>query len=199
MQAKELFHSDGKSSGVWFCSECKIVKRTEAEAEQCCTPRECADCGQPLSKERRGWSVCERCWDCREEKRRHERLEKAVEVDSSESVMLMVEEFCGNGDDGWFRHIDEIVDYGCDEDPDCRPEFAFCSKPQQRQINLGDVLERLCEDGYEDMGENFYGVKELQAAVDRFNELNKEQMKVYDVDYSRKVRIPWPAPVAKSE
>jgi|JI9StandDraft_1071089.scaffolds.fasta_scaffold145461_2 hypothetical protein len=198
MQAKELFHADGKAAGVWYCSECKIVKRTEAEAEKCCTPKECQTCGIELAKERRAWLVCERCWDCEQNKKHHERLDKAQEVDPSESVMFMVEEFSCHGD-GWFHGLDEIIDYGFDEDSDCRPEFAFCSKPEQRWIALGDVLERICDDGYEDMGDNFSGLEDLQAAIDRFNELNKEQLKVYNVDYTRKVRIPWPASVAKSE
>lgn len=198
MQAKELFVKDGQSAGVWFCSECKIVKRTEAEAEKCCTPRECQSCGIPLAKERRAYLVCERCWDCERAKKHHERLDKAQEVDPSESVMFMVEEFSCH-DDGWFHGLDEIIDYGFDEDPDCRPEFAFCSKAEQRSIDLGDILERVCEDGYEDMGENLFDTKELQEAIDRFNERNKECLKVYNVDYTRKVRIPWPTPVAESE
>lgn len=197
MQAKELFHAEGKSAGVWYCSKCKIVKKTEAEAESCCKPRLCRDCGCELPSDR--WNVnCSKCSDAWYAKQRQDRLEKAKLVDPSDEIMFMVEELCGHND-GWFTYINEIIDYCFDEDPQWLPEFAFCSKFEQRQIDLGDILERISEDGYEDMGENFSGVEELQAAIDRFNELNKEQMKVYNVDYTRKVRIPWPAPVAESE
>lgn len=191
MEAKELFVADGKSAGVWYCSKCKIVKKTEAEAEGCCKPRLCRDCGCELPSDR--WTVnCSKCSDAWYAKQRQDRLEKAELVDAGDQIMFMVEELCGH-DDGWFRDIDEIIDYCFDEEPGCYPEFAFCSKPEQRQIDISDVLERICEDGYEDMGDNLSGVRELEAAIHTFNVLNEDRLKVYNVDYSRKVRIPWPA------
>lgn len=38
MNATELFHSDGKTAGVWYCAECRVVHKDQPGAEQCCKP-----------------------------------------------------------------------------------------------------------------------------------------------------------------
>lgn len=79
----------------------------------------------------------------------------------------------------------------CDEEtgqPVPPPEFAFCAFGKPFKLSLEGALESECEDMYEDAYTDLNGVKELQAAVDVFNEANKGVIS-YEVDYNRKVRL----------
>jgi hypothetical protein len=51
MSAKgiELFHQDGRASGVFYCSECRIVYKTQKEADECHGERLC-ECGAKIEQ-----------------------------------------------------------------------------------------------------------------------------------------------------
>jgi hypothetical protein len=67
--------------------------------------------------------------------------------------------------------------------------WAFCCKPTHQKLDLEDAIHRLCEDGYEDMWESLEVPKSLQEAVAEFNRINQTALTVWNVDYTRKVKL----------
>lgn len=219
MDAIELCDKTGKPVGFWICGKCKKVtlspmwyvdsrnpKNTQEAAEACCRPPKCVDCGDEFeaSSHRRN----DRCKDCEllhdrleSETRLSRRLEKAVEVPDDGS-MVCCEEIGYR--DGWFQSLDDLIDHLTDDwvddetgDPMPWPEFCFASKADVRQFSAVHAfdreLERMHEDGFEDM--EISPSPELIAAAEKFNAQNQQAFTVYNVDYSRKIRIPAPQPV----
>jgi hypothetical protein len=115
-----------------------------------------------------------------------ERLEKATLVEY-DGGFLYANHLPG-GRDGYFQDMEELLD--CLEDDDELVLYAFCTTPNRHDLDLGRILENACDDGYEDMEGHLAGTKELQAAIDVFNEANREALTSYAVDYKRKVAVP---------
>lgn len=196
MRVLELFTANQKSAGVFACGECKIVHKTQAAAEQCCDWK-CHKCG---AKTDRFSTQCSACWDIVRAEGHARRLAAAKLVTEYDG-WICCESGCGSND-GYFQSIEDYVDYIYDEgwgDPEsdeCRewPEFVFACEKEVKGIDVGHVIENLCEDGYEDMGENFTGMDELRAAVDAWNAKNQNGLTCWSVDYKKKIAVP-PRPV----
>lgn len=200
MNAQNLRMPDGSPSNHWFCSSCRFVSAAQDLAETCCV---CRDCGQPCDKEKDGYHSSRQhraCADASRLIRRREQMDKATEVTEYEG-MLYSDDYSG-GQDGYFRDMEEFVEDYLDhvewqeDEPPERPEFLFCTtEVRPHWIGVDDVLERMADDMYEDAARDVQGLKELESAFEVFYAANAG-MKSYQTDYSRKIRIQWPAEVA---
>lgn len=191
MNAYQLLNPEGTPSGIWVCSTCRIVFSDrhggKDEAEACCI---CKYCGEPTPHDDK------ECYTrmhkaCREANRRKlmaQRLDEADEHDGYDG-WVYVEGWGPN--DGYFASAEEAEEYIWDvHDDGCElPQWAFCceSSPPPR-LDVEDVAQRFEDNGYEGIGDDLSGVKELQAALDKFWEQNKGLLS-WHVDYSRKVRL----------
>src|SRR5688572_13682432 len=102
MNPTELFHADGKPTGIFYCSECRVVQRSKTLAEGCCV-NTCADCGK--EHDLKYHTLCRACDDKRIAQRERERFEKAEK--------LKPENYSGPvyvDDDQYHRSLDEYLD-----------------------------------------------------------------------------------------
>lgn len=202
MNATELFHQDGKSTGIFYCAKCRNVARTQAEAEKCCAPTFCADCGKET--ERRSCDRCNNCYPAYRQKEDAKRRAKhlagaalvkdyagAVFWDGTPGDVARASSYFSSGDnDGFFIDMDDLLNAIEEADePVDRPEFVFCCTERPFHLNLSSAIESACDDMHEGAMDDIDGVEELQVAVDAFNERNKGVVS-YGPDFSRKVRVP---------
>jgi len=181
MNAVELFNQDGRAAGVFYCAKCRVVHRTADEAEQCCQPRHCA-CGKEIERYSIG---CDECWKSKRDREYAERIAKAVEVENWDGWVNA--EFGPR--DGWFESVEDLIEWAEGDDRKL-PEFVFCGRDRGvRKADISDVTTLILDDMWEDADEDsLYGVAELEAAIEKFNEANTG-IPVWEVDYTRKVRV----------
>ena len=184
MNAIELFHGDGRSAGVYFCETCKIIWREKDLAGRCCLPKTCSNCGGAIR--RPYYTICDECEAVKMSKVESERFTKAEKLTEWDGWVYSD----GLGwRDGYFEDVGELVGHCHDEETEV-PEYAWaCKKVQFAHVDLDRVLEWISESGWEDFSrDDLNGVDELKAAIDRFNEANKDVV-VWEVDYNRAVLI----------
>jgi hypothetical protein len=181
---------NGQEGVIWFCGRCGIGFQGEASqdvAEHHCT---CRYCGQPTEGPRGGdigGSHAE-CWRKEQHDRYIKRLDAAEKLDLW-GGWVYAEGFGCN--DGFFDSLGTMVEELEDNTPPEEwPEYAFiCNEQPFGGIDLTSVLESCTDDMYEDAADDLKGVDELRAAIDRFNDINKE-LHSYQPDYKRAVRVP---------
>lgn len=177
--AIELFHSDGRPSGIWYCSECRAVYTKQHGAQRCHGVTHCETCKVSLGKRAPHYrKQCEECdrkdWRDKQVKEEFDRYTKAVKIAASEYTGPQV-----FFNDRYYETVEDAID-GCDEPP----EYVWSAKNiGLRQANLEDLTERVLEEAWEDAEpDDLNGIDELQKAVDAFNEANIG-IAVYMVDY----------------
>jgi hypothetical protein len=175
MNAIELFHSDGKSAGVFYCEKCRIVARTKELAEQCCRPNICA-CGKECEKY---WTKCKECIDRERDAKEQAQFEAAKKIQAKDYNGFLSRD--GFGSDG-YASIDDMLD-----DPDC-PEWAWATKEVRFAYgSVDDITSPISERSYPDFEvSDLHGIPELEAAIEKFNEANKDQI-CYQEDRTRVV------------
>lgn len=189
MNATQLFHEDGRPAGLWYCGTCRMPFRDQEVAEQHCR---CRECGESCPRDSPGdyTHLHRTCFEKRNAQRIAERIEKAVEVDGYDGPVYVD----GRGpQDGYFANAGEAEEWIWDthEDGDELPQWAFCCHVESPSWpDVEDVFDRLADNMYEGFEDHLNGTEELSAAFDAFREANKD-MKVWNVDYSRKVRLNW--------
>lgn len=152
IQMIELFHEDGKSAGVFYCSKCRSI--APSKDHPCCQDRICA-CGKSTLS--RYQSQCDVCRKEADRKAAEKKLEEAREIplaDFSDWV------YCDGyrHKDGFFESVADLAEWLDDQhDPaemGPRPEWAFAcdSQPPQR-VEIGDVVEQTFSDSFEDADE----------------------------------------------
>lgn len=183
-EAIELFHQDGKPSGIFYCSTCRCVHVSKERAVECHGPRVCS-CGKPI--ESRYASECPECdrrkWQEKIQKDELDRFEAATKIKASE--------FTGDQafwDDKYYDSVEDALDGYLK--PDHRPEYIWAAKNQGLpKASLDDLIERVIEGAWEDAdSDDLNGVEELQAAVDKFNEENAG-VPVYMPDFTLAILI----------
>ena len=185
MNAQELFLSSGKSAGVWYCEKCRIVHRERDQAEQCCGVRKCA-CGKECNPH---YTSCDSCMEVREMQRERERFEKSEKLTSWDGPV-----FCeGYGNDGYHESVESLLDEiedNRDGDDFVDPEYCWaCDKVQFVQASIDDITSRMEGDMPEDFDtHDLNGLPELQAALDAFNEANKDQVS-WQINYKKSVLL----------
>ena len=177
--AIELFHQDGKPSGIWYCSECRAVHADQRVAQSCHGVTHCGDCGVELGKRQPYYR--KKCAECDSKERRasqakqeFERYTKAVKIMASEYTGPQV--FFG---DQFFETVEDAID-DCDEPP----EYIWAVKDiGLQEATMEDLVGRIIAEGWEDMEVNdLNGTEDLQKAIDVFNEANSG-IPVYTVDH----------------
>ncbi len=191
MNGTELFHKDGRSAGVWYCEKCKYVKRTQAEADECCKQWVCGKCGKESGQFR---TICDECWRA-EHRRKEDATLAAATLLPDYDGWVWSHEVSGY-QDGYFPSAQDLAEHcqenpGDDEDEDKPyiPEFAHTCNTRTFSLDLSSAIESMCEEGYDEMEEHLSGVEELQIAVDAFNVLNAAALTVYEADMKHKVAI----------
>lgn len=189
-EAIELYKQDGTATGIYYCSECRVVYPSKEAASRCHGKVLCA-CGDVLTDyydRRRG--TCVNCnltdYREREAKQEKERFEKAEKIPAAEW-------------DDWVYLGDEY--YQCVEDAldgyleGHEPEYVWAAKNVGLPMaTIDNIIEQVCDGGWEDMdSDDLDGVDELEAAIAAFNEANRDKQ-VYQVDYSKAILILKEAP-----
>ena len=184
MNATELFHKDGHSSGVWYCGKCRLSFNHREPAEQCCLPHPCVVCGKPCEK--MFYTICNFCQSAQGIAREHERYTKAVKL-SEWDGWVYVE---GLGfQDGFFAGTDELREH-CEEEGVDLTCYAWVCKGIPFAYA---TIERIVDDIEERAGGEFDmsrvdGVSELDIAIETFN-LENSGLLAYEPDFTRCVLL----------
>lgn len=183
--AIQLFHQDGKPSGVWYCSECRSVHSDERGAQSCHGITKCEDCGEELGTRQPYYRTkCQACYakDWREKQQAEElaRYEKALKVQASDYTGPQV-----FFNDRYYETVEDAID-SADE----APGYVWAAKDiGLPKANIDSIIENVLDGAWEDADENdLNGVDALQKAVDAFNEANSG-VAVFMVDYTRAIVI----------
>jgi len=193
MNAQPLFTKDQKPTGAWFCEKCKRVWSSEPDANRCCV---CSYCGKEIIQENgRGYSTSHSaCFHTEINRRYEEQLEKAVEVGPDYKGFVYCEH--GGPRDGYAEDIDSMAEWWADQiaegelEKEQYPQFVPACKPEPPdRIDLSDILDRICEEGYEDMRDDIEIPDGLEAKLEEFNKLNAHLVS-WMIDHTRKVKMP---------
>lgn len=169
MNAIQLFHKDGKDSGIFYCGSCRIVHPEQSKADLCCQPYKCSACGVET---RKYVSECATCRDIRETGKEKEVFEKAEKVTEWDGWIFS--DGLGYGD-GYFSDVDDLIEW-CEENDVPRPEYVWTCEPVAfAQITVDQVTELITDSGdaYEDFEQSdLNGLDELSKAIEAFNDAN---------------------------
>ena len=186
-RAVELFHEDGYSVGIYYCSHCRAVHATKDGATQCHGSLICA-CGK--SVEDRFYSSCRECrnaeWATKvkaEEAKRFEAAEKISEAEYGEGEVF------DYFSDEYFSSLEELGEHYESEDK-ALPDYAWaCKNIGVQKADIESVIEPIIAEMWEDADEDdLNGTVELLRAIDEFNKVN-EGICVWQPDYSRAILI----------
>jgi hypothetical protein len=198
MNPVELFKKDGTPANAWVCGVCGKIYAANSSAEGCCR---CYICGEVIEQGKIGKgdfsSYHGKCWDKQQDKIRAERIAKAEKLETWDGWVY--NEGPGGGpNDDYAASMDELVEYLenllSDGDIDLAdwPEYVFVCNVENCAISLREVLDNVAERMFEDWEDQLNGEGELQKAIDKFNEANKD-LHSYSPDYKRVVKVPKPS------
>ena len=184
MNAIELFHKDGVATGIFYCRDCRTVHRSKELANACCVPTKCKHCGK--QSDRKHWLICTPCEAIEREAKEVERFTNASKV--TEWGGWVFSEGIGH-QDGYFADVDMLIDYCVGEGIEV-PKYAWtCVANHFVNASVEDITSRM-DDAYEDFDpESLKGLPELEAALDRFNEMNHDAVS-YTPDYNVALLLP---------
>ena len=188
MNATELYHKDGKSTGVFYCSKCRLVRREQQHAEQCCGVRHCHTCPAEAADGRIYCAPCQLIHEMAREAARYDKAEKVTSWDG-----WVYREDCGY-QDGYFNSVAEYLDWIAESDEEAAdngdtepamPDYVWtCSENRFCQLDYDSIIENATQDAYEDWNTEVNGADDLKAAIEKFNEANKELIS-YHPNYKR--------------
>lgn len=188
MNAMELFHANGTATGIFYCGKCRKVAPSHHIAAECCKPRVCEVCGSET--EATWYTKCRLCSAKAAEERELEKLHKAEKVTQWDGWVYRdgYGSMAGGGE-GFAESLASMLEW-CDEEDCGYPDYVWtCVAVPFVQVRVRDILERICEEAYEDFScDDLEGVPALEAAVEVFNAANKDVVK-YEPDYTRAVVI----------
>lgn len=188
MEAIELYNKDGKSVGIFYCKECKLVHNNKESADSCCVCEMCK-----TNKREKHKIYCKECLKIHESER--DEKEKQALKKKLENATLV-----DKWDYLWFNEKlygdpDEIIEM-CTEDGLPIPEYVHPAKPIKFQgFSLLDILDRIAEDAFledmtgQDIAASLKDYASLDVAIKLFNEANKDTTIYYEEDWSKKVKV----------
>ncbi|WP_439627530.1 hypothetical protein [Gemmata sp.] len=201
MDAYELLKPGGAKTGVFACGKCGLLRswnnttakpanippedhaaqdgHIRTEAERCCRPKVCTDCGGV--NESKSWTICEPCRVKHDTRRERARFEKARHLTPAEYGGPVMEP-----NDRFHMDLGAFEDHYADADPEdgTRPEYVWACRPVKFCIDLrGHVLDHVHEDAADQIDEA--GLKELDAFEKQWWE--KYGVESWEIDYSRAV------------
>jgi hypothetical protein len=179
MSAVELYKADGTTAGIFFCSQCRIVHRSQEEAEWCHGEKLCS-CGKKITQ---GYyqRKCNECdskeWKEKERKKESERFEAATKITEAEYKGEHV--YCG---DKYYDSVEDAIDQYLEGQ---EPEYVWaCIDKSLPSVDVEDVTSNLLDNMWDDADvSDLYGVDELEAALKAFNEANKG-IQLWEPDYN---------------
>lgn len=182
MNAIQLNYPEGKPSGVWVCSKCRLVHATETLASNCCNSRVCRTCGEIIQSSYK--LQCDGCFRLALVQKDRELFEKAEKIREEDGTGMLYSEY---PIEGYFESSDELM-VACDEAGGERPRYAWvCNKREFVTVDWDRILESILENGSDDMDEDdLAGVEDFRKAIDAFETANKGVF-VWDPDYKRAV------------
>jgi hypothetical protein len=190
--AIELYHQDGHTAGIFYCSECRIVHLTKLAADRCHGTGKCEKCGEVV----RFGVVCSACqgqeFREKEQKRIAELFEKAEKIPAADHDGFVFYEKASHNN-GYFESVEDFIEW-TEYYPEHRPAYVWsCESHPPRLADVSDVTESIISEMWEDADESdLYGVPELAAAIDAFNEANKD-VQIYEPDFTKAVILNWAA------
>jgi hypothetical protein len=194
----------------WVCKNCGRFFGDKPESERlarfCCTHQAlclATGCGQLTEP---NYTMCQPHLNLAQAFREKERFDKAehIPMDQWDGPVFLK----GFGSE-FFETVGEFVDEwegergGYDEDDKeilttVAPAYVYAAKAEPMVECAADSLfEQVSENAYDEWDGRLNGVKELEAAVERFN-LANASLKVWHPDYSRAIlltRVDNPTPV----
>jgi hypothetical protein len=97
---------------------------------------------------------------------------------------------CGNSD-GFFTDMDDFLDWThCREPGEVVPPYVWaCDKKPVVSLDINHILENATQEAYEDFSySDLTGIKELEAAMTTFCEINKDVV-VWVPNYKKAVLV----------
>lgn len=184
-----------RSMGWYLCDKCRKPYHLKSHADSCCMPAPCMYCRKPTEKiaQQGGYEYWHSaCFSAKQAVKDAEAIDKAEKLETWAGWVSY-----GSGpNDGYFESIDAFAEYledNCDEDSSW-PEWVFIARGHAEvMLDIGNILENVCDDGYDDMADDLKGTKELEAAIEIFNKANAGVL-VYREDRTKVVRVPPPRP-----
>jgi hypothetical protein len=184
MNAIQLQKPDGTPVDTWKCSQCGICMNDKGVTERCCI---CAECEQPLDRSKDYSSHHPSCWTKQARRNYVKQLANATPVLDHDGPVYS--EDGSGGQDGYYESLEEFIEAQYDDPPEVMPRRVFCCTTKAFELDIDRALENECEEHHEDTLYMLDGIYELQDAVNKFNELNKNRQ-TWEVDYRRCVEIP---------
>lgn len=187
-QAVELYkkHEDGtiEACGIFYCSECRVVHRTQDEANWCHGERRCA-CGNKIMQGyyQRQCSDCDhKEWKEKERQKELKRFDEATKIAYADYKGEWVYD-----NDKFYPELEDAID-GYLEGHE--PEYVWaCKRVGIPRIDLEDVTTNILNNMWEEAETgDLNGIEELEKALQAFNDANKD-LPVYEVDYSTAILV----------
>lgn len=174
MNPIQLFHQNGKATGIYYCEKCRIVHRELSMAEKCCAPVTCSSCGSTdVSKYH---TKCDACENKERAQREADRFEKAEKLTVWDGPVYSD----GHGyHEGYFATIDDFEDWlATDENFDGteleRPEYVWaCTSAPFCVLDIDRIIEDAAQEAFDDWDGDTAGYDELKKSIEVFNEANK--------------------------
>ena len=171
MNAKELFLKDGKTANVYYCSECKIVKKNKEDADDCCKRNDCKYCGKLVEEEY--WLAHRECIE-------KDEMEKSEKLDTWDGWVYY--------GDKYYDSVDKLKEE-LEDDGETIPEYVYiCKVIPFPMIKMDHLIESIEESSYEEITDQLTGLDELSEAINGFNEDNKDLVS-YLPDETKMVRL----------
>jgi hypothetical protein len=193
MNARQLYLDDGKPADAWYCESCGIVYGSKNSADTCCT---CHYCGKVIEQKKghgRSYSHSA-CLHLDVNRRYEEHLKKATEVGSDYTGFVYCEH--GGPRDGYAEDVDTMSEWWHEQIADgdiereSYPEFVLACLPDPPdRIDLSDLIDKICEGGYEDIHDDIKVPDGLEDLIKKFNDMNAHLIS-WKIDHTRKVKMP---------
>jgi hypothetical protein len=184
MHPTELFNPDHTSAELYRCGKCQVVHHNLLHAEECCGTYKCRECGTDTGG--RHTLLCQACQAEKERRLEAHRFERAEKITTW---------------DGWVHlpntgrfapNLQDLLGY---LPPNyVHPTYVWtCTGEQFAHVSLDQIIEQMSDNAYEDFQfADLKGVPELIAALEAFNEANKDNPtgRIYHPDYTRALLVP---------
>ena len=120
--------------------------------------------------------------DVYRETKNRQMLEKAIKIDYQNYDGYFYAEGIGRE---YFNDLEDLEEECADYDIEL-PEYAFaCESNKIVKLSFDDLYDRISDRAYEDFdGYDLTGVEELEAAIEKFNEANKDLI-CYNPDFTK--------------
>jgi len=187
MNATELYTKSGKSTGVFYCAECRVTHRTKQAADECCKKRKRkCKCGAELDKYR---TICDTCQLKKMAAAERARFEKAEKITPAQAEGMVFSDYYTDND-GFARDVGDLQDYFENEGQEV-PSYAWACKFRPIvTVTSSDIIERCYDDSYEDWEHDGEGIEKLDKALALFVAANdKPCNKVWEPDYTRAIML----------